>query len=68
MSGILTMAVEPMRRTVEALTEAGLRDQVKVILGGLPVDGRWLEAVGADAGTDNAYEGVRICKAFVEVA
>jgi methanogenic corrinoid protein MtbC1 len=68
MSGILTMAVDPMRRSVEALTEAGLRDQVKVILGGLPVDDRWLEAVGADAGTDNAYEGVRMCKAFMEVA
>jgi methanogenic corrinoid protein MtbC1 len=68
MSGILTMAVDPMRRTVEALVEAGLREQVNVIVGGLPVDDRWLKAVGADAGTDNAYEGVRICKSFMEVA
>jgi dimethylamine corrinoid protein len=68
MSGILTMAVDPMRRTVEALTEAGLRERVKVILGGLPVDERWLDAVGADAGTDNAYEGITLCRAFMEVA
>ncbi len=68
MSGILTMAVDPMTRTVEALTEAGLRDRVKVILGGLPVDERWLEAVGADAGTDNAYEGITLCRTFMEVA
>jgi methanogenic corrinoid protein MtbC1 len=68
MSGILTMAVDPMRRTVEALTEAGLRDRVKVIVGGLPVDGRWQRAVGADACTDNAYEGLRMCRDFVEVA
>jgi dimethylamine corrinoid protein len=68
MSGILTMAVEPMRRTVEALTEAGLRDRVKVIVGGLPVDERWLKAVGADAGTDNAYEGITLCRTFMEVA
>ncbi|MGD9048577.1 MAG: cobalamin-dependent protein [Anaerolineae bacterium] len=68
MSGILTMAVEPMMQTIEALTEAGLRDQVKVILGGLPVDDRWQEAVGSDAYTDDAYEGVKMCMSFMEVA
>jgi methanogenic corrinoid protein MtbC1 len=68
MSGILTMAVDPMRRTVEALTEAGLRDRVKVIVGGLPVDERWQKAVGADACTDDAYEGLRMCRDFLEVA
>jgi dimethylamine corrinoid protein len=68
MSGILTMAVAPMTRTIEALTEAGLRDRVKVIIGGLPVDDRWQEAVGCDAHTDDAYEGVKMCQAFMEVA
>jgi dimethylamine corrinoid protein len=68
MSGILTMAVAPMIKTVEALTEAGLRDRVKVIIGGLPVDERWQAAVGCDAYTDDAYEGVRMCKSFMEVA
>jgi dimethylamine corrinoid protein len=68
MSGILTMAVDPMHRTIEALTEAGLRDKVKVIIGGLPVDGRWQKAVGCDAYTDDAYEGVKMCQAFMEVA
>jgi dimethylamine corrinoid protein len=68
MSGILTMAVDPMRQTIEALTEAGLRDRVKVILGGLPVDDRWQKAVGSDAYTDNAYEGVKMCMSFMEVA
>ena len=68
MSGILTMAVESMSQTIEALTEAGLRDRVKVILGGLPVDDRWQEAVGSDAYTDDAYEGVKMCMSFMEVA
>jgi dimethylamine corrinoid protein len=68
LSGILTMSVASMTKTVEALTEAGLRDQVKVIIGGLPVDGRWKEAVGCDAYTDDAYEGLKMCKAFMEVA
>ena len=68
MSGILTMSVDPMMRTVEALEEAGLRDEVLVLLGGLPVDDRWQGAVGSDGYTDNAYEGVQMCKAFMEVA
>jgi len=68
MSGILTMSVGSMTRTVEALEEAGLRDTVKVILGGLPVDDRWQETVGSDGYTDDAYEGVRMCTAFMEVA
>jgi methylmalonyl-CoA mutase cobalamin-binding domain/chain len=67
-SGILTMSVDPMIRTVEALEEAGLRDKVKVILGGLPVDDRWQETVGSDGYTDDAYKGVQMCQAFVEVA
>lgn len=68
LSGILTMAVEPMSQTIEALTEAGLRDRVKVILGGLPVDDRWQQAVGSDAYTDDAYAGVKMCMSFMEVA
>jgi dimethylamine corrinoid protein len=68
MSGILTMSVDPMIRTVQALEEAGLRDRVKVILGGLPVDDRWERTVGSDAYTDDAYKGVLMCRAFMEVA
>jgi methylmalonyl-CoA mutase cobalamin-binding domain/chain len=68
MSGILTMSVQSMIRTVEALEEAGLRDRVKVILGGLPVDDRWQQTVGSDGYTDDAYEGVQMCQSFMEVA
>jgi methanogenic corrinoid protein MtbC1 len=68
MSGILTMSVDSMIRTIEALTEAGLREKVKVIIGGLPVDDRWQATVGSDAYTDDAYEGVKMCRAFMEVA
>jgi dimethylamine corrinoid protein len=67
MSGILTMSVASMVETIEALTEAGLRDSVKIIIGGLPVDERWQAKVGSDAYTDNAYEGVKMCRAFMEV-
>lgn len=67
MSGILTMSVDPMVKTVELLEEAGLRERVKVIIGGLPVDGRWKEAVGCDACTDDAYEGLKLVQSFMGV-
>jgi dimethylamine corrinoid protein len=66
MSGILTMSVRSMSQTVEMLEEAGLRQKVKVVIGGLPVDGRWKEATRADAYTDDAYQGVKIIQGFVE--
>ena len=67
LSGILTMAVDPMKETVEILKREGLRDKVKVIIGGLPVDEKWCEIVGADAYTRDAYEGLRIIKQLLGV-
>lgn len=67
LSGILTMALEPMKETVKRLQEAGLRDKVKVIIGGAAVDERWRELVGADACTDDAYEGLKMVQAFMGV-
>jgi len=67
LSGILTFSLKPMRETVDLLQEAGLRDKVKVIIGGLPVDERWRELVGADAFSDDAYEGLQKLLALVEV-
>jgi len=68
LSGILTFSLDSMADAVELLKEAGLRDQVKVIIGGLPVDERWCELVGADAFSDDAYEGLQKLLALVEVA
>jgi methylmalonyl-CoA mutase cobalamin-binding domain/chain len=65
LSGILTLSLEPMHETVEQLKEAGLRDQVKVIIGGLAIDELWSERVGANAFTDDAYEGLRMIEAFM---
>ena len=65
MSGVLTLALDSMKKTVEALTEAGLRDSVKVIIGGNPVTQESCDTVGADAFTTNASEGVKLCKAWL---
>ena len=67
MSGIMTMSLDPMAKTVKLLQEAGLRDKVKVIIGGLPVDERWRQLVGADAASDDAYKGLKIIQAFMGV-
>lgn len=66
MSGVLTLALESMKVTVDALKEAGLRDNVKIIIGGNPVTKESCELIGADAYTTNAAEGVKICQGWVK--
>lgn len=64
MSGVLTLALDSMKDTVDAIKAAGLRDSVKIIIGGNPVTKEACEQIGADAFTTNAAEGVKICKAW----
>ena len=65
MSGVLTLALDSMKDTVAALKEAGLRDSVKIIIGGNPVTKEACELIGADAFTTNAAEGVKISQRWV---
>ncbi|HHU29798.1 MAG: cobalamin-dependent protein [Bacillota bacterium] len=67
MSGVLTLALESMKQTVDALKEAGVRDEVKVIIGGNPVTKEACEQIGADSFTTNAAEGVKICQGWVQL-
>lgn len=64
MSGVLTLALDAMKVTVEELKNAGLRGDVKVIIGGNPVTKEACEQIGADAFTTNAAEGVKICQGW----
>ncbi|WP_368292967.1 B12-binding domain-containing protein [Dehalobacter sp. TBBPA1] len=66
MSGVLTIALDSMKNAVAAITDAGLREQVKVIIGGNPVTAEACKHIGADAFTTNAAEGVTICKKWVD--
>jgi len=66
-SGLLTIAMDAMKATTEALKAEGLRDGVKIIIGGLPVDDAWQEIAGADANTQSAFEGLKIVKQWVGV-
>jgi methanogenic corrinoid protein MtbC1 len=60
-SGVLTLSIDSMKKTVEALKAAGLRDKVKVIIGGNAVNAEACTHVGADAWTKNAADAVKMC-------
>jgi dimethylamine corrinoid protein len=66
MSGVLTLASESMKRTVDSLKKAGLKDGVKIIIGGNLVNSDVCQHVGADAFTTNAAEGEKICQGWVK--
>ncbi len=66
MSGVLTLALEAMKVTVDELKNEGLRDNVKIVIGGNPVTKEACEQIGADAFTTNAAEGVKICQGWVK--
>ncbi|MCL1912357.1 MAG: cobalamin-dependent protein [Eubacteriaceae bacterium] len=66
LSGVLTLALDSMKDTVDALVAAGVKDGVKVIIGGNCVTAEACEQIGADAFTTNAAEGVRIAQGWVK--
>lgn len=66
MSGVLTLAIDSMKKTVDALKDAGLRDDVKIIIGGNPVTEDACKMAGADAFTTNAAEGIKIIQGWVK--
>lgn len=62
LSGLLTLAFGTMKETVDAIREAGLRDQVKVMIGGAPVDEHVQGYTGADAWGKDAMEAVALAR------
>jgi len=65
MSALLTTTMTEMENTIKALKEAGLRDKVKIIIGGAPITPEYAEKIGADAAAKDAVDGVNICKSWV---
>jgi len=66
LSGLLTLSIEPMKKTIESISEANLREEIKIIVGGERMDQGVCEHVGADAWVNDAVEGVNIIKNWVE--
>ena len=54
LSALLTTTMEAMRSTVKALADAGLKDQVKIMVGGAPITQAFADEIGADAYTPDA--------------
>ncbi|MCB8814197.1 cobalamin B12-binding domain-containing protein [Desulfosporosinus shakirovi] len=64
-SGVLTIALESINATIELLRQVGIRDNVKVILGGKCVSPIACNIIGVDAYTTDLPEGVKICLSWV---
>jgi 5-methyltetrahydrofolate--homocysteine methyltransferase len=65
MSAMLTTTMRAMGHTIKAIEEAGLRDQVKVMVGGAPVDAEFAKRIGADGYGSNAPAGSDLALKFV---
>ena len=65
MSGLLTLAFDSMRDTVQAIQEAGLRDKVRIMIGGGQVSEKVKAYTGADAYGPDAVAGIRLAKQWV---
>ena len=60
MSALLTTTMPAMKETIEALEEAGLRDQVTVVIGGAPITPSYADEIGADGYAPDASSAVRL--------
>jgi methanogenic corrinoid protein MtbC1 len=66
LSCLLTSAFDSIKDTIERIEQAGVRNQVKIIIGGAPVSEELKNWSGADAFTRSAAEGVKICKELLK--
>jgi 5-methyltetrahydrofolate--homocysteine methyltransferase len=68
MSAMLTTTMRAMGHTIKAIEEAGLRDRVKIMVGGAPVDAEFAKRIGADGYGSNAPAGAELAQKFVGAA
>ncbi len=65
LSGFLTLAFQSMKDTVEAIKKAGLRDKVKIMIGGGQIDNQVRSFTGADAYGKDAVEAVKLARGWI---
>ncbi|MAT41158.1 MAG: cobalamin-binding protein [Anaerolineaceae bacterium] len=66
MSALLTTTMPNMKNTIDALVEAGIRDQVKVMIGGAPITQAYADQIGADGFAEDASRAVAKAKALLQ--
>jgi 5-methyltetrahydrofolate--homocysteine methyltransferase len=67
LSALLTVTMPAMKTTIDALKTAGLRTQVKVLVGGAPVSQKYADEIGADGYSENASGAVSLVKNLLRV-
>ncbi|MFZ5917781.1 MAG: corrinoid protein [Chloroflexota bacterium] len=65
LSALLTTTMVTQRTVIEALQEAGLRDRMKIMVGGAPVTQGWADEIGADGYSEDAIGAVNVARALV---
>ncbi len=65
MSALLTTTMPAMERTIDALVEAGVRENVKVMIGGAPVTQAYAGEIGADGYAPDAASAVELARSLV---
>ena len=67
LSALLTTTMPSMKQTIEAVKAAGLRDQVKIIVGGAPVTEEYARLIGADGYSPDASRAVALAESLMKV-
>ncbi|HYQ60253.1 MAG TPA: cobalamin-dependent protein, partial [Desulfatiglandales bacterium] len=65
LSGFLTLAFDSMKETIDAIQKAGLRDKVKIMIGGGQIDEQVRRFTGADAYGRDAMAAVQLAKGWI---
>ena len=65
LSALLTTTMPMMKQTIDAIVESGLRDQVKILVGGAPVTQAFADEIGADGFAADAGSASKLAKSFV---
>jgi len=68
MSALLTTTLPMQKETIEALKKSKLRDKVKVIVGGSPVNDDWVNEIGADGYSEDAIGAVKVVKKILKIS
>jgi methylmalonyl-CoA mutase cobalamin-binding domain/chain len=68
LSALLTVTMPAMRTTIQALKDAGIRDQVRILVGGAPVTRQYADQIGADGYSENATGAVALARQMISAA
>jgi 5-methyltetrahydrofolate--homocysteine methyltransferase len=66
MSALLTTTMPAVIETLDSLKSAGLRDKVKIMVGGAPIKTDWVEEIGADGYASDAAEAITVAEALLQ--